>query len=87
MSKVHSLMGTGQENEHQPSLKRKYEGDSDEMVMEGEEPMTEDDVGFNTKKYCSRQSNEEGNHQHHDLNFPLPDEKGLPCMIKVKLKE
>ena len=60
------------------SLKRKHE----ESAMEvGTESTAES--GFHSKKQCTMQSDEQGKYQDHDLNFPLPDEKGLPCIVKV----
>ena len=60
------------------SLKRKHEESAIEV---GTENTVES--GFHSKKQCAVQSDEQGRYQDHDLNFPLPDEKGLPCIVKV----
>lgn len=65
------------------SLKRKHE-EEDESAMEvGTDSTAESSPQFCGKKHCTAQSDEQGKHQDHDLNFPLPGEKGLPCIVKV----
>lgn len=40
---------------------------------------------FQAKKLCSGEPYNPSSAQGHDLNFPLPDEKGLPCLVKVSI--
>ena len=64
--------------DHQPCLKRKYEDSIEEIGA-----MEDGGVGFYAKRRCFTPMEAGGNEQEHDLNFPIPGEKGLPCLVKV----
>lgn len=81
LSTVSGMLDTVAPEGVRPGLKRKYEDEGEEEVPMQEEGTMEE--GFHTKKHCSGSAAEEATYQGHDLNFPLPDEKGLPCLIKV----
>ena len=85
LSQVHSAIGAGDTAVHNTSdLKRKYEEEEEEGGSNDMEVSSEGGRGEGrAKKHCSGPVEEQGKQQNHDLNFPLPDENGLPCMIKV----
>ena len=57
--------------DRQPCLKHKYE-----------EAMEDGGMEFCAKRRCLP-TETSSNDQKYDLNFPIPGEKGLPCMVKV----
>lgn len=73
-------------------LKRKHEEESKDMMAPMEVEVSSDiegangniSEGFQSKKKCSMPTADRPSSEGYDLNFPLPGEKGLPCLVKVR---
>lgn len=97
---MQSVAGRNQQDTYsgRANLKRGYGGDEDSSEME---VVTEEATGggeaggdisaqsqgeFCAKKPCSTPASaKEKSSQGYDLNFPLPGEEGLPCLVKVSV--
>ena len=79
-------MGGAEFTDSHRTLKRKHEAEGGADEGEGmEEDGDLSSSGVQTKKTCSAPASmgTGSDQQGHDLNFPIPGEDGLPCLVKV----